>query len=332
MERKLISIIVPVYNAQDSLSKCISSIINQSYSYIEIILINDGSTDKSGEICEYFAKVDSRVNVVHQSNKGVSEARNLGLKISKGEYIQFVDSDDYIQKDMCEILINKFDKSVDLVVCGYTVEQNNKKIMETKYSNRLLESINECKIDIEKLYDVSFFNSTFNKMYLKSKIKKLFRIDISLGEDLLFNLEYLKQCKNIVIIEDLLYTYKLYEKDTLSSRFREDAFEIQTKLYKELIKFCELINCDIAWLNTRYLKQVCYIVQEYMIKSDDDRDTKKYKIIEWLNSKEVNNALKNIENRNLEIRCMQISAILLYYIYNFKIKIKPIIVTLKIRF
>ena len=106
MERKngLISVIVPVYNVESYLEKCIDSIIHQTYKNLEIILVDDGSTDNSGKICDVYKEKDSRIKVIHKQNRGLSSARNCGLEIAKGEYIGFVDGDDYIAEDMYALL------------------------------------------------------------------------------------------------------------------------------------------------------------------------------------------------------------------------------------
>ena len=115
-----ISVIVPVYNVENYVSKCIESIINQTYSNLEIIIVDDGSTDKSGEICEYYAKRDDRIVLVHQENQGLSMARNNALDIAKGEYIGFVDSDDWIAPDMYEVLYNSAVQcGADISVCNF---------------------------------------------------------------------------------------------------------------------------------------------------------------------------------------------------------------------
>ena len=116
----LISIIVPVYNVEKYLSKCIDSIINQTYKNIEIILIDDGSTDSSGAICDKYALVDSRIHVLHIENSGVSNARNVGLNHATGDYIGFVDSDDYIEPNMYELLLEELiADDVDVVQCNH---------------------------------------------------------------------------------------------------------------------------------------------------------------------------------------------------------------------
>lgn len=121
METGLISVIVPVYNVEDYLQPCVESIIHQTYKNIEIILIDDGSTDKSGEKCDQLAKTDERVRVYHKINGGLSSARNFGLEKAQGEFIGFVDSDDYIHPQMYEVLLKAFEESdVNVSVCAYT--------------------------------------------------------------------------------------------------------------------------------------------------------------------------------------------------------------------
>lgn len=114
-----ISVIVPVYNCEKYIEKCINSILNQTFKDLELILIDDGSSDKSGEICEEFKKKDSRVKVIHEKNSGVSIARNVGINIAKGKFIGFVDSDDYLSSDMYEFLYENLKNSgADISVCG----------------------------------------------------------------------------------------------------------------------------------------------------------------------------------------------------------------------
>lgn len=125
----LISIIVPVYNVEKYLNKCIDSIINQTYKNIEIILVDDGSTDNSGKICDEYLLRDSRIKVIHKNNGGLSSARNEGINISSGEYIGFVDSDDWVEPNMYEEMYKKILYSnADIVDCGYWKEYENKSI------------------------------------------------------------------------------------------------------------------------------------------------------------------------------------------------------------
>lgn len=146
MEKDLISVIVPVYNVEKYLEKCVQSIINQTYENLEIILVDDGATDNSGKICDEFAKKDSRIKVIHKENGGLSDARNFGLDIATGKYISFIDSDDFVNKRLFEILHKEIIKNdYDIAFCDYfkffendNVDEeisNSYKILEhTKYS------------------------------------------------------------------------------------------------------------------------------------------------------------------------------------------------------
>ena len=124
---EIVTVIVPVYNAVSYLEKCIESIINQSYIYLEIILVDDGSTDGSGTMCDEYAEKDDRIKVIHQANRGASSARNAALDVSKGEYVSFVDADDYIDSKMIELLLRALvDNTADVSVCSFNYVYNSR--------------------------------------------------------------------------------------------------------------------------------------------------------------------------------------------------------------
>lgn len=123
---KLISVIIPVYNIEKYIFKCLSSVASQKYTNLEIIVVDDGSTDNSGEICDMFAAGDNRIKIIHQKNAGLSAARNAGIDASKGEYIGFIDGDDYIDKMMYYEMIHIIEQNdADMVICDYeSVDEN----------------------------------------------------------------------------------------------------------------------------------------------------------------------------------------------------------------
>ena len=132
----LISIIVPVYNVENYLRKCVDSIINQSYKNLEIILVDDGSTDSSGKICDEYSLKDSRIKVIHKKNGGLSDARNAGMEIASGDFWGFVDSDDYIDSDMYSVLLeNLLGAEADLSACGRIFTYDGKEIPEYSENN-----------------------------------------------------------------------------------------------------------------------------------------------------------------------------------------------------
>lgn len=186
-QNPLISIIVPVYNIDNFLSKCLESIINQTYRYLEVILIDDGSTDKSGQICDQYKLLDSRIKVYHKKNEGVSVARNLGLEQATGDYIGFVDGDDYISSDMYEFLLSLImQHDADIASCSYYIV-NDGRLSEGKGTNK--EHVLDNKQGIIKcIKKQDFFGSIWTNLYKRSCISNLkFEPRLKRSEDYYFN-------------------------------------------------------------------------------------------------------------------------------------------------
>ncbi len=249
MSNDLVSIIVPVYNAEKFLKRCIESILRQSYKNIEVILINDGSTDKSGEICDYYSSKDKRVKVIHQKNSGPSVTRNKGIDIAKGKYIQFVDSDDYVEYNMTELLINEMKNNIDIVLCGYRkLHKNDKGKLIIKNSNTY-KKINISKDEFMnmfgKLFKDYYINYIWNKLYITDIIKRnniYFDDRIGWGEDLIFNLSYLNYCNKFTIIENLLYNYIQYNNNSITSSFNDKLYNNQKSMYNAVRSFLKMNN------------------------------------------------------------------------------------------
>jgi glycosyltransferase involved in cell wall biosynthesis len=223
-----VSIIIPVYNAEKYLRQCIDSVIQQTYRDLEIILVDDGSTDNSGKICDEYAIKDSRIKVFHINNSGVSFARNKGIQESSGQYLMFVDSDDYIDLNMVEILISEISQSKsDLVICGYTTVTHENYI-KSQCKKAFLKGKKEISNYIIKNYHPGYINSPCNKLYRKDLIKHYFDENQSLGEDLLFNIDYLKSVNSINCINDCLYYYRRENNESLSLRYRSDLLKLRT--------------------------------------------------------------------------------------------------------
>ena len=246
---RLVSVIIPIYNCENNLDRCINSVLNQTYKNIELILVNDGSIDSSGDICDFYSKKDKRIKVIHQKNQGVSIARNNGVNIAKGYYIQFVDADDYIDKnDMIEKLTMAMEEGVDLVICGY------KWVNEKKHSNKVIKKIpaeatydeRDFLLNFGELYNDVIISSPWNKLYLRKIIQKhniLFPENINIGEDLLFNLQYMYYCNKVKIIKDLLYNYMRRDSKSLTSKLKRIFLKIKKCSIKKLRNFLLLKNC-----------------------------------------------------------------------------------------
>lgn len=218
----MISIIVPVYNGEKCIEQCIKSILNQNYIDFELLIVDDGSTDGTGAICDKYEKYDNRIKVFHIKNGGVSHARNYGLAKAKGNYIQFIDSDDYIAKDYSKAMIEKIREfNADLVITNYCVVSDLKKEI-TNYE--INEGIYSPKQIVEKLFQTNtLLNSPVNKLYKRNLIKKTFDETISLGEDLLFNMNYLEQADKIYFVTQSLYFY-IRNDASLTNTYKQQSF------------------------------------------------------------------------------------------------------------
>lgn len=234
----MISIIVPIYNSEKGLERCIRSILGQSEQDFEVLLINDGSTDDSSQICQSYESKDSRVHVINKKNEGVSAARNTGILYAKGEYIQFVDSDDYLEPDMCESLLTAVKQNrADMAVCGFHHIYGDRIVEKVPQTAEILNKEAFAK-EFLQLYQQGFLNMPWNKLYKKDLISDYFEEDLSLGEDLLFNLSYLENAENIAVVSKPLYSYiQERGKATLSSKKREDKLEIAECICKTTENF-----------------------------------------------------------------------------------------------
>lgn len=216
---ELISVIVPVYNVEKYICKCIDSIVNQTYKNLEIILIDDGSLDNCPQICDEYAKKDSRIKVIHKKNGGVSSARNMGIGIAKGEYIGFVDSDDLIHKDMYKLMLEFLsENNLDIVNCNVLEITT-----EDFFSDEVFDLVKNKNYIINKIdaYNkILLFNSDngINPFTVCKLIKKtllsniIFNLDFSIGEDMLFCLDVIKESNRIGLLESKLYFYNRQEQ------------------------------------------------------------------------------------------------------------------------
>lgn len=205
---QLVSILVPVYNVESYLSQCLDSLINQTYNNLQIVLIDDGSKDNSWSIMQDYATKDNRIEIYHQENAGVATTRNNLLEKIKGEYVLFVDSDDWIELDMVEFLINKaINESTDMVVCGNVVNDTRPALNYTE------EIWPQDKVIKEFLRHVHFNGSLWNKLISFRLLKKqpTFHREISYGEDALFTWQLIQEVQNVVVTNKQLYHYRINE-------------------------------------------------------------------------------------------------------------------------
>lgn len=223
MSNPMISIIVPIYRVEKYLKECVDSILAQTYKNFELILVDDGSPDNCPAICDGYAKQDDRVVVVHKKNGGLSDARNAGLDIAKGEYIGFVDSDDYISPIMYETLMNRIisDQS-DIVICEYICVDESGEIIDNNKSHRKIQSRcylqNDFITEIAVLYGDNYLIA-WDKLYRKEIFNSL-RFPIGkLHEDAFTFHHIIEKCGKISYIRDRLYYYRIREGSIMTKKF-----------------------------------------------------------------------------------------------------------------
>lgn len=223
MEPK-VSVIVPVYNAENYIKRCLESIINQTYNNLQIIVVDDGSNDNSRNICEDYARLDNRITVIHKVNGGVSSARNLGMDLADGKYITFVDSDDYIESDMIMKLVTlAIEYEADIVMCGcYKKETDD--IVTNKDINTYIQQYSTIEAINDILDKNKFHGYVCNKLFSSDLInnKKLIRFneDIYVCEDMLFCIECFLNAKKIIYDNAKYYHYVFHGNNT-SSKFND---------------------------------------------------------------------------------------------------------------
>ena len=247
-----ISIVIPVYNVAAYLTQCVNSIVNQTYKSWELILVDDGSKDASGELCDRFAEIDERIKVIHIDNSGVSTARNIGLKNAKGKYVAFVDGDDWIEPDMYEKLIESMNTGADITFCRFMREYPNNTV---KHFEKNLSAFVKHPFDFSQIvyeYELentdcqtmsnTVFGSVCRSLFKKEVIDReniYFPVDVKVAEDRIFLMEYLLYCKRAEIVDFYGYHYRAERE---GSAITSNTQGYQLNLYerkKDMLKSLE---------------------------------------------------------------------------------------------
>lgn len=268
----LISIIVPIFNVEKYLKQCLNSIINQTYRNLEIILVDDGSPDNCGSICDEYAKQDSRIKVIHKNNGGLSSARNSGLDIANGEYISFIDSDDYVAENFIETLYKLCkDNSVEIAECGFLRFPNdNKDKQEEKKEIKIFNKIEK----IKHLYDINLATRTvvvWNKLYKRNIYKDIRFPEGKINEDEFTTYKALYKCeKNIAITNEKLYYYRYNEESIMGRSFNIKRLALLDALKERRDFFIKNNEKDLFDLTViyyqHYLYEYFFLVKDYIDK------------------------------------------------------------------
>lgn len=236
-----ISIIMPAYNCEQYVGKTIDSVIAQIYNNWELIIIDDGSTDDTGKICDKYAFNNKKIRVIHTKNQGVSSARNLGLNLANGVFVTFLDSDDYIAPNMYQKMLDEFDDSIEIVVCDYEVVYD---INCTKniYHQSIIPGVYE-NIKAIKLLNCNGY--LWNKVYRKEVLEKIeFNSDVKIEEDWIFNIKVFLNASYIKFIKNKYYYYCQHFNSALHSKNYENVIQTLTAI-KNMANDIEDINGDI---------------------------------------------------------------------------------------
>lgn len=280
-ENALISIIIPVYKVEKYLEKCIQSVINQTYENLQIILVDDGSPDNCGKICDEYAKKDHRIEVIHKSNGGLSDARNKGLEIAKGEYIGFVDSDDYIEADMYEVLYNLLKQyNADVSICNfYTVSQGK---ISIKNADNGINEYNRIEILKEILLDKNIQSYAWNKLYKKELFDE---IKYPIGkkyEDIGTTFYLLEKCNKVVVTGKSEYYY-INRQDSIVNNVTESTITDYIELIMQRYDYIEENIKELSSYNKDYLKRILKTAEKDIKSLNEVGDYTKKKYEELYN-------------------------------------------------
>lgn len=242
-----VSIIVPIYNVEKYLDRCMESLINQTLRDIEIIMVDDGSPDRCPQMCDEYARRDSRIKVIHKKNGGLGYARNSGLEVATGEYIAFVDSDDYVDVRMYEHMYHELEKySVDAVICAFNIIFKDKVHPESingfTNSNQIINVLGDYLPNYiatlpdstsDQLYGYSVWNILYKHSIIKDHNIKFDSERIYVSEDILFNIGYMSNAEKILLCPDYLYNY-CHNDNSLTTIYRPDRYKGIIRLWKEV--------------------------------------------------------------------------------------------------
>lgn len=318
MSNVAISIIVPAYNVEKKIKKCLDGLMSQTFENYEIIIVDDGSSDGTGTICEVYSQKYDKIRYVRKENGGVSSARNLGIDLAQGEYIAFVDSDDYVSEGLCSGMYTAAKRNnADLVVASYYTDYNQNIKKHECCSEFCAQGIRGMQDQFEWIYQDCFLNSPWNKLFKKSLISEKYRLDMHYFEDYYFNISYLEKCSHIEFIKDAYYYYVEDSQASLTKNFKEKTFEWITMIYqKQVESLLPFLNEDAHQL---FAASLIYGLYNTTQKCVYVRGAEAIRFVaEWRNSKEVCDVFKKEKVRILAKQCYSVQITVGAYLLKFK--------------
>ena len=252
MKSPQLTLLMPVYNAEEFLEQALQSLQNHNFQNWKLIIINDGSTDSSAQVCDSYAKIDPRIQVIHQENNGVAETRNRLLNQIDTPYFSFVDADDELDSTLYEVLMSHMlTMDVDLVMCGYKEQKRSHEVViqeiERTYQSGIFE-LDQMQETFMTFSNTLTLNPLWNKVYKTSIFKELGIVfpKLETGEDIVFNLNYLKGCQKIYMEEKTLYSYIRRQKESITTSYVENLYEKGLEIHEQLEQFLKQMNYDTA--------------------------------------------------------------------------------------
>ena len=277
---ELVSVIVPVYNVENHIKKCIDSIISQTYKNLEIILVDDGSTDKSGRICDEYAEINKRIKVIHKENGGLSDARNAGINIAKGTYITLVDSDDYIDKEYVEILYNTIIKeNADIAITSHKVIYENKTTIEKATGEK---TVLDPKAVLKRiLYDDGIDLSACAKLYKTELFKNIKYPKGRLFEDAATTYKLIDSCDIIAINSKSTYNYIIREDSITNEKFSMKKMDL-IKSTEEMSNYIKQKYPDLEKAANRRLLYAYFSTLTQLAKSKEKYPEQQQQILKYI--------------------------------------------------
>ena len=265
---ELVSIVIPIYNVEQYLEECIKSVIMQTYTTLQIILVDDGSTDNSGEIADNFVKEDKRIQVIHKKNGGLSDARNYGIELATGKYITFIDSDDYVENTYIEKLYNAIKKNNTKVSqCNISKVNNQNEVIEEIGYN--VNEVKNTKKMLKEIYSQHWIENTvvWNKMYLTELFKDIRYPIGKIHEDEFITYKILYNVKEIALVNEHLYNYRENVNSITRRKFTLSKLDI-LEAFEERLEFFKKNNEQ--QLHELTLIEYAKILIDYYIKCNED--------------------------------------------------------------
>ncbi|SHI09057.1 Glycosyl transferase family 2 [Clostridium collagenovorans DSM 3089] len=279
MSDTLITVIIPVYNAEKYLGRGIDSVLKQTYENFELILVNDGSKDSSLEVCNKYVEKDSRVRVISQKNSGVSVARNTGIKAASGKYLTFIDSDDYIELDFLEKSMKYVEEvGAEFYIGGYFEDiYTDDKLISTSKSMGPgdVETVDTLIHNVFNGYPVECIQTCWGKLYLKDIIDKnniKFAHDINMGEDQIFNYQYLLQCNSVIFDDKCYYHYLRINEGSLTCRYYNNIYEMSREIARALYNLKPVLSDENKVYMDLYAGRKVFTCIQYMFSYAKDLD------------------------------------------------------------